>query len=205
MKKYESLRKLIALTVTVALALSLTACKKKEPAVEPEDEPGQEEAVDPNNSTGEETQTGGDSENSLPTEVDLSESISLLPDQAAINEVWSALNGFWISEDGRYIGFVTIGETRSLVYGKLGEDSQGYAELDAAESSGVATMTITVVYPAMPATATAPSRPSTELGLMIDAGNLPTNSTLRINIMNEENAGYITYTYAGSTFEDTQK
>jgi hypothetical protein len=57
----------------------------------------------------------------------------------------------------------------------------------------------------MPATATAPSRPSTELELMIDAGNLPINSTLRINIMNAENAGYITYTYAGSTFEDIQK
>ena len=205
------MKKLLTMSLSLVLAVSLVACKKDPPAEgESDNDPPITNAVDPDDgdsgdngeaSNGESSNT--DAALSAEDYAFLLTAVAELPDDAALDQIWAFLGGYWVTVDGFYFGFVEIGESKNTVYGVFDSESSGYAELIQVEATGQTDITLTVYLPAMAATATTGARPETNITVAIEISDMSNDGSIRIVIADDNNSSisWMRYTYAGETFE----
>ena len=191
------MKKSLTFVLSLMLAITMVACKKDPSTNGPNaDKPT---VTDPDGGDDNNEGTGGGDSESGENEGrprDFFEAIAALPDGAALDEVWSRLCGYWTAADNRFFAFEELDGSKYVVYGLFESDGVGSAELIEANATGYATMSLRVLFPAMPATETSPARGELYVTVIVDAGRLLEDGTLQIEIIGSGD-GQLQYSYSG--------
>jgi hypothetical protein len=208
------MKKLMILGLVLVLSVGLVACKPtNDPSANgrPTNELPVNDTDGPNNNTNDpnaNTDNPGNENPSTPEpsdDLELLNAISSLPSEAALAVIYDRLSGYWTTNDGLYIGFVVDGGVRSVVYGRWDSESSGYAELLSAKSNDKYVFTLTVHFPAMPATESSGPRPEMNMPVLVSFDGFAQSGNIQALITNHGNGNWYQYTYGGKTMDEAYR
>lgn len=199
-KGYAVLKVVMALLLVLPFSLALSSCKPDNPGP---DAPGGSSPNPAPPGSGVGIGTEGDYQREPEIDLnDMSYPVSQLPNQQAINDIWSRLAGYWTLLDGRYIGFVSNGDVKFVLYGFSDSENSGFGELQGIEATGAYSATLTVHYAAMPATENSPASPEREVTMAIDLEGLGFDGTISVSIADVADGEWNSYTFSGYSLEE---
>lgn len=137
---------------------------------------------------------------------DLDGAVRDLPNQAALDFIFSRLDGYWTSGN-LFVNFIANSGNPTIQYGLYGTSYGEAGEVKGAEVTGTNAFCLTVLIAATPANEMDGARPERTETICIDVSNTAKESKLNIKIDNSSIGGreWQTYEFGGSSLEETYK
>lgn len=137
---------------------------------------------------------------------DLDNAVKDLPNQTALDFIFSRLDGYWTSNN-LFVNFIASNGVPTIQYG-LYETSYGETgEIKGVEVTGTNAFCLTVLIAATPANEMDGARPERTETICIDVSNVAKESRLNIKISNSSigDKQWHTYEFGGSSLEGAYK
>lgn len=130
----------------------------------------------------------------------LSEELAGLPDQDAVNALWTRLEGYWNTTDSLFIGFIYEDGAHTFVYGLWESDFFGVGKLTDSRAMGEYEAVLTILFPEVDPDELSDGRPEMKVEIVLDLSGLEQDGKpIRVKIGDD---AWHQYTYGGKTSEE---
>ena len=134
---------------------------------------------------------------------DLSTAVADIPREEALDEMYILLEGYWITNDDPFFGFVYIDGVPGIEYGLFQTEFGAAGKITGGHATGAYEAELTVFFPAVAEDMMSSGRPESTQTVHIDIGGLyEPGSTIKVKVEDLGNGGWYTYQYGGASVQE---
>ena len=131
--------------------------------------------------------------------------IQSIPDPKALDEMYVLLEGYWITDDYPFVGFIKKGGEHWIEYGAFQTSWGRSGKITGGFPSGKFEAALDILIPAQEATEMDDAQPARAETIYVDLSDLVPNTKIKVKIGGLEDigwsGGWITYEPGGATLE----